>query len=225
MADDTNTQKIAQFNQRRAAGAQVAPLANNPTPVVTPSYRMSVNDIQLLQKMQDDPNSLTNEEKLRAQALATKDNLQKAEDDRKAREEQEREDAKARGDVKAVIQSEVSKGLRATSQRTSPAMNWFANRPTPGGIATLLVLIGIFLMAIVPVDNQGNTRLKLIWLTLTGKTHFEAFGGGAGGTFGPGSQNQPNTPITPNSANQQQSAPQTVIVPNTIDLFGGTTLL
>lgn len=224
MPDDTNAQKIASFNQRKtvagAAGAQSPPLSSQPAQVVTPNYKMSVADIQLLQQMQDDPSKLSNEDLLRAQALSTKDNLEKAEAARKKAERDRIEQARKEGKLRDVVQSEVQRGLRATGEKTTPAMNWIANRPTPGGIATILIIIGIFLLAIVPVDNQGNTRLKLIWLTLTGKTHIAgpappiiSPGQQAGQSFTSSTTQQPlNTGVTP--------VPN-LNIPNGVNLFSG----
>jgi hypothetical protein len=46
---------------------------------------------------------------------------------------------------------------------------WADTLPTPGGIGLLLIVIGFFLFAIVPV-NGTQTRLSLIFLTLFGHT-------------------------------------------------------
>ncbi len=189
MPDDTNAQKIQAFNQTRtAAGAQLPP-GQQPA-VVNPSAHMSVADIQLLLQ---DPATLTPEEALRRQALATKENLRIAEEERRKQEEAILAQARKEANVGDVVKTEVTRGLRSANQRTQPAQRWAASRPTPGGIATLLILIGVFLMAIVPVDNQGNTRLKLLWLTITGKTHL-SYAGQSASTTSPSVLPLGNTP-------------------------------
>lgn len=55
------------------------------------------------------------------------------------------------------------------ARRTS---NWLASAPTPGGIGVLILALLFFLWAIVPVNAAGDTRLKLLWYTLIGRTQF-----------------------------------------------------
>src|SRR5260221_6493124 len=38
-------------------------------------------------------------------------------------------------------------------------------------MAAIVLILVFFVLAIIPVDASGNTRLYLLWLTLTGKTH------------------------------------------------------
>lgn len=58
-------------------------------------------------------------------------------------------------------------------ERTAGPQRFIANLPTPGGIAGIIAILVIFTLAIIPIDSQGTTRLKLLWLTLTGKTHMK----------------------------------------------------
>ena len=44
-----------------------------------------------------------------------------------------------------------------------------AHFPTPGGIMPLVFILVVLLWAIVPVGANGATRLKLLWLVLTGQ--------------------------------------------------------
>lgn len=48
------------------------------------------------------------------------------------------------------------------------AVGWLANRPTPGGILVLIAAILFFVFAVVPLGPHGETRLFLIWKSLTG---------------------------------------------------------
>lgn len=47
-------------------------------------------------------------------------------------------------------------------------VDWLANRPTPGGIFLMIGVILFFLFAFVPMGPNGETRLFLIWRSLTG---------------------------------------------------------
>lgn len=57
------------------------------------------------------------------------------------------------------------------ARRTS---NWISSAPTPGGIGVLVLALLFFLWAIIPVNAAGDTRLKLLWYTLIGRTQFTA---------------------------------------------------
>ena len=52
-------------------------------------------------------------------------------------------------------------------------VNWAESWPTPGGIGLLLLVIFILLWALIPVDQQGYTRLQLLWFTLMGRTSLQ----------------------------------------------------
>lgn len=160
-----NSNTIKQFNQNQQANANQQPA---PSPVTNVNSKMSVSDIQLMQK---DVNTLTDEEKLRKKALETKSNLQQIDDKKKKEQEAQDEEDIRQGNITNTVLSEANRSFKAASDKTSPIVSWFENAPAPGGIGLLLLIIGVFLMAIVPIDNNGNTRLMLLWLTLTGKTH------------------------------------------------------
>lgn len=197
MTDETKSEKIKKFNedaqkqqQAKAAQAQNLPPAQvNVIPMAT----MSAADIALIQKAQAGQ-QLTQEEQIRLKALETKQNLQAAESAKKKAAEEERKNAAFQ--KKAILETGAAVSQLATP--LEPAVNWFANVPTPGGLATILIILVVFVLAIVPVDASGTTRLKLVWLTLTGKTHLKyeedkAFGGGGSGDFG----SQSASPTTP----------------------------
>lgn len=187
---DTNAQKISQFNQQQQQKQAIKdPNATTPIqqpePQATPNTPtlhagMSVNDIALLQK---DPATLSKDEAIRRKAIETKENLRQAEELKKQQEEQQLEQARREGKQAQVVRGELIKGLRSADARTQGAQRWILRAPTVGGIGTLLLLIAIFLLAIVPVNTAGDTRLGLIWLTLTGKTSlaYSANPSGVGG--------------------------------------------
>ena len=58
-------------------------------------------------------------------------------------------------------------GLR---ERVNALSERAGNAPTPGGIGAMLVILGVLVSAVVPV-NQGYTRLQLAWMTLLGQTY------------------------------------------------------
>lgn len=208
-----NAQKIQQFNQankqnqpppNQSAGT---PPSGGQPPQKTPppaqptgpkiNSRMSVSDIALLQK---DPATLSKEEAIRRKALETKETLrEKEEADEKQRQDQLEADRKA-GRFAAVGRAEALRGFRSLDKATVSQRAWIMRAPTVGGIGALLAIIVLFLLAVVPVDSAGNTRLFLIWLTLTGKTTLKfsttptVFGNA---NTNSNSNQQPPTPVVP----------------------------
>lgn len=196
-----NAQKIQQFNQ---ANKQNQSPPNQPAgnPPASPpaqqagtkiNSRMSVSDIALLQK---DPATLTKEETIRRKALETKETLREQEEAaERQRQEQLEADRKA-GRFASVGRAEALRGLKALDKGTASQRAWIMRAPTVGGIGALLAIIALFLLAVVPVDSSGNTRLFLIWLTLTGKTGLKYDVGG--NPLNPNvSSNSSNTPDVP----------------------------
>jgi hypothetical protein len=51
--------------------------------------------------------------------------------------------------------------------------NWASSWPTPGGIGLLLIVLFILLWALIPVDDQGYTRMQLLWFTVMGRTQLQ----------------------------------------------------
>jgi multidrug efflux pump subunit AcrA (membrane-fusion protein) len=51
--------------------------------------------------------------------------------------------------------------------------SWASSWPTPGGIGLLLIVIFILLWALIPVDDQGYTRMQLLWFTVMGRTELQ----------------------------------------------------
>lgn len=101
--------------------------------------------------------------------------------------------------------------LGSINNRVNPVKNWIASQPTPGGIMALLLFIGFFALAAIPVNQQGQTRLYLLWQTILNRTHMlyrentavgannPNYGGGAGGSFGGGGGVRSETDVyTPN---------------------------
>src|SRR5579875_2005187 len=68
------------------------------------------------------------------------------------------------------------------------AHDQLAALPTPGGVGLLVFALIFFVWAIVPVSSGGQTRLQLLWLTLTGHTSLA--------TGEAPSEQRPGTPTT-----------------------------
>jgi hypothetical protein len=87
------------------------------------------------------------------------------------------------------------------------AHDQLAALPTPGGVGLLVFALIFFVWAIVPVSSGGQTRLQLLWLTLTGHTSL------ATGEAPP--EQRPGTPTTAPTA----TAPTTGIGDGGLPLF------
>lgn len=59
------------------------------------------------------------------------------------------------------------------ASKLAPVKNVFRNLKTPGGISLLLLIILFILVAIIPVKQDGTTRLSLFFLSLLGSTKLE----------------------------------------------------
>lgn len=100
-----------------------------------------------------------------------------AQQTRAVRDAQKAQLAQARAEQEEAANQVERLGMAAddTAQvigaTTAPGIRWLSRLPTPGGIATMLLILVFFLLAVFPVNSNGDTRLKLLWLTLTGKTH------------------------------------------------------
>lgn len=118
----------------------------------------------------------------KAQADAVKQQQRREESALKAQQQTQQrfEQQATQIGIKAVSGGvqELGQNLSNMGDRLS---SWADSVPTPGGIGLLLVVIFLFLWAIVPV-NGGNTRLQLLWKTLTGRTRMTA-SPDAGGTY------------------------------------------
>jgi hypothetical protein len=89
-------------------------------------------------------------------------------------------EAEAIATRKAQLQVAES-ALSAPTGVVRQATNWLGSAPTPGGIGALLLALLFFLWVIVPVNEQGDTRLKLLWYTLIGRTRIKPEYGAEGG--------------------------------------------
>lgn len=227
MADNTNAQKIQQFNEESqkgntavsvdeqdASGASASARIHGPYQPITATYRMSAADIQLLNTPVD---QLDNEQILRREALATKENLRIAQEEKIKQDKEARKAAIQSRNIQKIATGQAANIAEGIGSRAAPAGNWMASRPTPGGIATLLIIISIFLLAVVPVRVGGPTRLKLIWLTITGKTHIDY---SADPTVSSNNQQSFTVPTSPVPTPQTGSKASTTIIPNYNPAYG-----
>lgn len=62
----------------------------------------------------------------------------------------------------------IAPARRSVARTVASGATWVRNNaPTPGGIATLLIVIIVILLAIQPTES-GATRLQLIWQSIAG---------------------------------------------------------
>lgn len=203
MADREETlRKIEAFNARAAELQKAAP-----TPAV-PSIPPDASGEDILTAP---PESLSTAQRIERQATQTSTDLANAE---RQREIAERARQQAEGKAIDKVQQSGSDTVKGALDTMQPPIRWLESIPTPMGIGAILALIVVFLMAVVPVDTAGNTRLKLIWYTITGKTHLAPIVG-ASGDFGPGANTPPNII---NSSPKGQNVP--IDLSNMPDLTG-----
>ncbi|SRR5260221_222495 len=146
--DATKSQKIADFNKSQADKNAKKALDNSiPKPPPPPGQ--------------------SKEELIAQEAARTKAVRDKEAKDETARKKQEEE--KATLLEKSKLQAD--RALELAKSTTQEPRKWLESLPTPGGIATIIVILLFFLFAVIPVDSQGNTRLKLLWLSIRGNTH------------------------------------------------------
>lgn len=188
MPDRAETlRKIEEFNARAAELQK-----SIPTPAV-PSTPPDATGADILTAP---PESLSTAQRIERQAVETSTDLANQQRQRDAAEA-----ARQKQEGKAIdqVQQSGAGAVKGALDTMQPPIRWLESIPTPMGIGTILALIVIFLMAVVPVDTAGNTRLKLIWYTITGKTHMAPLG--ASGDFGPGANTTPNTFTSPKAQN------------------------
>ena len=75
--------------------------------------------------------------------------------------------------------STLSTAIQATNDILSSTSDVVSHVPTPGTIATPLIILLVFFLALIPI--AGNTRLKWLWLVVSGNADMVA--GVASGDF------------------------------------------
>lgn len=156
--------KIEEFNKRVEQARQ-----EPPKPGEIPTAGTANVTSQEQKNILDVPNgNLSSADLVEKKALQTEQELKR---EQLAREQQEN---KREQDERSNVQRMQDAGKRASNaalDAAEPPIRWLERVPTPYGLGAILAIIILFLLAVVPVDSSGNTRLKLIWLTISGKTH------------------------------------------------------
>lgn len=67
---------------------------------------------------------------------------------------------------KSTVSSTLGNALSTAGDIVVSAGDAAAHIPTPGSIATPLIILLVFFLALIPI--AGNTRLKWLWLVVTG---------------------------------------------------------
>lgn len=195
-------------------------IAPPPPPAGTPGDKYNI-DKQNAQKIKSDKENI-----IAQKAMQTQDAI--AAQDAKAKRERQQLLDKQEKETRHTAQhvGTATEGLsESIADTTSPYLTWFSRVQTPGGILTMVLILLFFLFAVTPVNKSGDTRLKLLWLTLTGKTSLDYgnqnpntssadpnSGGGGGGTFG-------NTPPSSPSSNGNMLPPIDIGSMNFLDFL------
>src|SRR5260370_35928477 len=140
--DATKIQKIADFNKKQA----------DKNTKLTLDRREGKNDNTIPKP--PPPPGMSKEELIAAKALET-------EAVRKAKAQEEADRKKKEEEDAALLEKsrlQVQKATEALKAATEEPRKWIERLPTPGGIATILIILLFFLFAVIPVDSSGNTR-------------------------------------------------------------------
>ena len=117
-------------------------------------------------------------------------------------------------------ETESQNGLRKTAARVRSGVasvgDFFGRIPVAGGIGLLVVILLLLVCVILPVNANGDTRLKLLFFTLLNKTTLSGATGQAGigsADFGPPSQASQGGGIGSADFGQTSQVPQSVLSP------------
>ncbi len=129
-------------------------LENPPTPDSQEKKEAPAQPDEVVEEFLDDPDG------------------EKSKDEEKAEEKEDEGDEGDEGKSKSEKKTQFSfRGFaNKAGSAASAAHDQIAALPTPGGIGILVFVLIFFIWAIVPVSSSGQTRLQLLWLTLTGHT-------------------------------------------------------
>lgn len=191
--------KLEEFNRRSEEARKQASGVPQITPTIPGAGLPLTEDQQRI--LSSDNSTLNAADRVAKKALETQGEVERAE---KIRQQQERQQLKEQDDL---ISRTRQAGQRATDDAldtTSTLARWLERAPTVFGLGTIIAIILVFELAIVPINPSGHTRLQLIWLTITGRTHLsyqDTAGGGSGASGSFASYGQ-----TPQQAQQNAAA-------------------
>lgn len=165
--------------------------------------------------------NLSNKDVIAATAARDKSVRRQELENKKAQEKLELEQAIQTQNALKLAGHVAGKAQESIDNRVQPIKDYLSGIPTPGGIATILIVLAFFIFAVIPVDSNGNTRLKLLWLTLTGKTHLAYSGtaSGATGDFSPALVKPEDLPQDIKTVSGPHGGPSNGYVPNNIDIM------
>lgn len=109
----------------------------------------------------------TNAEVIKEKAEETKEVREKEKLEKEQEKKEEEEKANELEKTRLIAQTVQ----QSAKQSLQPSVNLLNSLPKPGGIGLLLLALVFFLLVIIPVNKQGDTRLKLLWRTITGQTY------------------------------------------------------
>jgi hypothetical protein len=157
MKTNTNTTKIKDYNTKRQ-NTQL------PTDSVskTPAEKIQADTL----KRRQETETIVADLKAEGDQKETDKDKLKVDDD-----ENEDDDAEGVNDSIKLLTDSMSHLIDQVNARVNPVKSWIASQPTPGGIAALILFIAFMMLAIIPVNAQGQTRLYLFYNTLVGRTH------------------------------------------------------
>lgn len=135
---------------------------------VLPETTKVIEDKTVVSSKEADKETVkTNQEVIKEKAEETKEVRAKRKAEEEEAKQQEEENATLLEQGK-LLGEELQQGIKSGSQ---PARDWLSALPTPGGIGMLLLALLFFMLVIIPVNANGDTRLKLLWKTITGQTY------------------------------------------------------
>lgn len=180
---DDVTRRLEEFNKRAEEMRQ----ASAPMPATPPATPVPA-------QLVDMPNdALSAGQRIEKQAQITTSDLNREQHEREAAERRRQLEE---GNTIDKVQEAGRQTVAGALDVAQPPIRWLESIPTWGGLGLILGVIVLFLMAVVPVDQAGNTRLKLIWYTLSGKTHLRPGSSSSSGTSSSGNSNTTTLPIT-----------------------------
>ena len=182
--------KLEEFNRKADEAKQSAAGVPPLTPVVPGAggRQLSEDEKRILTA---EESTLSAADRVAKKALQTQQEQERAARERAA---QEKDRERREDNLLQRTQQAAQRSSDAALDAAEPPVKWLEGIPTPMGLGIILAIIGVFLLAVVPVDSAGHSRLWLMWMTITGKTHLsyqDVQQGAAGASGGFGSQSTP----------------------------------
>lgn len=106
-----------------------------------------------------------------SKADETKEELKKREKEQKEIEQAQKEQKEKDANVVEQAKIQAENLTETITSTTEKPRRFLESLPTPVGIGFLLTILLFFVFISVPVNSNGDTRLKLLWKTLRAQTH------------------------------------------------------